>query len=41
MKVEIALGEIAKRNALHKSVSAFVDLEELLVTRFLCKTILV
>ncbi|WP_019222358.1 ATP-binding protein [Bartonella rattaustraliani] len=35
MKVEIALGEMAERNALRQSQPAFIDLEELLATRLL------
>ncbi|WP_455476439.1 helicase HerA domain-containing protein [Bartonella sp. B17] len=35
MKVEIALGEVSESRALHKSVPALVDLEELLATRLL------
>ncbi|WP_455473821.1 helicase HerA domain-containing protein [Bartonella sp. B30(2025)] len=35
MKVEIALGEVSESRALHKSVPALIDLEELLATRLL------
>ncbi|BBL53075.1 hypothetical protein MF1_03330 [Bartonella quintana] len=35
MKVEIALGKMAERHALRKSIPAFIDLEELLAIRLL------